>query len=438
MSLNPERKRVAFYTLGCKVNQQETDSLRMLFEQRGYTAVPFEDYAEVYVINTCTVTQNSDKKSRQVISRAHAQNEYAKIVVVGCYAQRKPEELARMLGVVAIIGTQHRAKIVDLVEQAEAQRNTVEEIKATSAFETLPTAIGKQGWEGRTRAQLKIQDGCDRYCSYCIIPYARGPIRSRAVEEIRQELSILSAQGMQEVVFTGIHLMSYGKENAALPALTEIIRMGTDMPGIGRIRLGSLEPALVNTDFAESLRALPQGKLCEQFHLSLQSGCDTVLSRMRRRYTAAEYAKAAQLLREAFPGCALTTDVIAGFPGETQQEHGESIAFVERMAFARLHVFPYSRREGTAAYNLPDQVQKTVKEQRAKELLTLGKAMEQAYIMAQIGSVLHVLPETEREGMLEGYAGNYVRVRYTGKEAGITPVCVRSVEGSVAIGEALI
>lgn len=438
MSLNPECKRVAFYTLGCKVNQQETDSLRMLFEQRGYTAVAFEDYAEVYVINTCTVTQTSDKKSRQAISRAHAQNQDAKIVVVGCYAQRKPEDIARIPGVVAIIGTQHRAKIVDLVEQAEAQRNTVEELRAASVFETLPTAIGKQGWEGRTRAQLKIQDGCDRYCSYCIIPYARGPIRSRAVEEIRQELSLLSAQGMQEVVLTGIHLMSYGKENAALPALTEIIRMGTSMPGIGRIRLGSLEPALVNMDFVESLRALPQGKLCGQFHLSLQSGCDAVLSCMRRRYTAAEYAEAAQLLREAFPGCALTTDIIAGFPGETQQEHCESMAFIERMAFARIHVFPYSRREGTAAYSLPDQVQKAVKEQRAKELLTLGKAMEQAYIRAQIGSVLHVLPETEREGMLEGYAGNYVRVRYAGTQASITPVRIQSAEGSVAIGEALI
>lgn len=440
MSWKPDRKLVAFYTLGCKVNQQETDSLRALFEQRGYTTVAFEDDADVYVVNTCTVTQTSDKKSRQVISRAHARNKHAAIAVVGCYAQRKPGDIAELPGVTVIVGTQRRAQLVDLIEQAQEQRNMVTAIQEATVFEALPTALERQAGSigARTRAQLKIQDGCDRYCSYCVIPYARGPVRSRPVEEIQQELLALSAQGMQEVVLTGIHLMSYGKDNAALPPLAEIIRICAGMPGIGRIRLGSLEPAMVDAVFVENLRGLPPGKLCGQFHLSLQSGCDTVLSRMRRRYTTEQYAEAARLLRAAFPGCALTTDMIAGFPGETQPEHDESVAFAQRLAFARIHVFPYSRREGTAAYALPDQIKKAVREQRARELNALGAEMEQAYIKAQVGAVLQVLPEIRREGFLEGYAGNYVRVRYAdNRQSRITQVSITDVEQNLAIGEAL-
>ncbi|HWR23056.1 MAG TPA: tRNA (N(6)-L-threonylcarbamoyladenosine(37)-C(2))-methylthiotransferase MtaB [Feifaniaceae bacterium] len=424
-------RKVAFYTLGCKVNQQETDAMRALFERAGYEAVPFEEPADVYVVNTCTVTQVSDKKSRQMIARAHARNPAGVIAVVGCYAQRAPEEVKNMPGVRLIVGTQHRARIVELVEDLQEQRDAVEDIRRAKEFETLPTAA--QGT--RTRAQLKIQDGCDRFCSYCIIPYARGPVRSRPLADVEAALRALGEAGAPEVVLTGIHLMSYGKDLPDKPNLGDVVRIAGQVSGIGRIRLGSLEPALVDDAFVSALLDMPNEKLARQFHLSLQSGSEGVLSRMRRRYTPHDYEAAANRLRKAFPGCALTTDIIAGFPGETEEEHKESLKFAEHMAFSRIHVFPYSRRSGTAAAELPGQIQKAVKERRAHELIALGERMERAYLREQIGTVQLVLSEETDGKLSEGYAGNYVRVRYPGGGAGaLERVTVTGMEDGVLIG----
>ena len=427
--------RVAFYTLGCKVNQQETDSMKTMFEQAGYETVPFEQPSDVYVVNTCTVTQISDKKSRQMISRAHACNPDAIIAVVGCYAQRSPEDVKSLPGVRLIVGTQRRSQLVELVEAARVeggQVNTVEDIRAAREFEELPPAA--QGT--RTRAQLKIQDGCDRYCSYCIIPYARGPVRSRPVEEIRKELTRFGDIGTPELVLTGIHLMSYGKDIPDSPGLPHIIALAANTPGIGRVRLGSLEPALIDDAFVAGLKEIPDLKLCRQFHLSLQSGSNTVLARMRRRYTVKEYEQAVQRLRNAFLGCAITTDIIAGFPGETDQEHRETLAFAEHIGFARVHVFPYSRRSGTVAADMPGQLSREDKERRAHELISIGERMEREYVRGQIGTVLQVLPEETSEGISEGYAGNYVRVRFAGEAGpGLINVKIIGAEETLALGE---
>lgn len=408
--------------------------MRTMFERAGYETVAFDDAADVYVVNTCTVTQVSDKKSRQMISRAHALNPDGIIAVVGCYAQRAPAEVEKLPGVRLIVGTQHRSQLVELVDSArkQGQFSAVEDIRTARAFEELPPAA--QGT--RTRAQLKIQDGCDRYCSYCIIPYARGPVRSRSIEEITAELRRLGEAGTPEVVLTGIHLMSYGKDLTDSPGLTHIVRLAANTPGIGRIRLGSLEPALLDDAFVKALADIPADKLCKQFHLSLQSGSDTVLSRMRRRYTTAEYSYAVDRLQLAFPNCAITTDVIAGFPGETEQEHRETMAFVERMAFARIHVFPYSRRSGTVAADMPGQLSREQKERRARELIVLGERLEKAYVREQIGSVHQVLPEEAHDGIAEGYTGNYVRVRFLGgAAASLIPVRISDTDGAIAIGQ---
>lgn len=427
--------RVAFYTLGCKVNQQETDSMKTMFEQAGYETVPFEQPSDVYVVNTCTVTQISDKKSRQMISRAHACNPDAIVAVVGCYAQRSPEDIKSLPGVRLIVGTQHRSQLVELVEAARVeggQVNTVEDIRTARAFEELPPAV--QG--ARTRAQLKIQDGCDRYCSYCIIPYARGPVRSRSEDEIRKELTRLGNIGTPELVLTGIHLMSYGKDIPDSPGLPHIIALAAITPGIGRVRLGSLEPALIDDAFVAKLQEIPERRLCLQFHLSLQSGSNAVLTRMRRRYSTEEYAQAVQRLRNAFPGCAITTDIIAGFPGETGQEHCETLAFAELIKFARIHVFPYSRRSGTVAADLPGQLSREEKERRAHELITLSDRMEREYVRGQIGTILQVLPEETSGGISEGYADNYVRVRFAGEaDPGLFNVKITGAEGTLALGE---
>lgn len=408
-------RRVAFYTLGCKVNQQETQSMRVLFEAGGYRTVPFEDVADVYVINTCTVTQVSDKKSRQQVARAHARNPEAVIAVVGCYAQHAPEAVRALPGVRLIVGTRHRDKIVELVEGLEnGVQTVVEDIALAGAFEQLPTATyGK-----RTRIQLKIQDGCDRYCTYCIIPYARGPVRSLPPEAVRAQLDEIGRAGAGEVVLTGIHLMSYGKDLPGQPSLTDIILYAAGVSGIGRVRLGSLEPALVDDAFVQALSAAAPNKLCRQFHLSLQSGSDTVLMRMRRRYTADLYRRAAARLRGAFPGCAVTTDVIAGFPGETEEEHRQTLAFIKEMRLARLHVFPYSRRVGTKAADMDGQLPKAVKERRARELIALGKALEEEFLHEQIGGEETVLLEECADGYCEGYTGNYARARVSGGQAG--------------------
>ena len=332
--------KAAFCTLGCKVNQYDTEAMRELFEKAGYETVDFSEPADVYLINTCTVTQTGDKKSRQMISRAHALSPNAKIVVAGCYAQRAPEEVLALPGVNLVIGTKERARVVELVEKlAQDKQDAVSDLRTERTFEPLTASH-----EGRTRAQLKIQEGCDRFCTYCIIPYARGPIRSRPLQDVRCELEKLAAAGYHEVVLTGIHLMSYGRDLGDGVTLIDAIAQAEGLSQIRRIRLGSLEPQLLSETFVRALAENP--RVCHQFHLSLQSGSAGVLKRMNRRYTPEEYAECVHRLRSAMPGCAITTDIIVGFPGETEEEFEETLAFARQVSLARIHVFPYSRRAG--------------------------------------------------------------------------------------------
>lgn len=402
--------KVAFYTLGCKVNQYDTAAMAELFAQAGYEQVDFADPADVYVVNTCTVTQMSDKKSRQMISRAHALSPGAPILVTGCYAQRAPEELLRLPGVRVVAGTKQHHRVLEAAAAlGKAPVNLVGPL--TGGFEEAP---GKK--ESRSRAYVKIQNGCNRYCSYCIVPYTRGPNVSRSTESIRQELLRLEQEGFREVVFTGIHVMSYGQDLPDKPGLIDVLRLCEPLPGIRRVRLSSLEPHGLSDRLVEYMAR--SGKICPHFHLSLQSGSDGVLQRMNRRYTAEEYALCAARLRKAMPGCAITTDVIAGFPGETREEFEQTLAFVARMQFARVHVFPYSRRAGTKAAQLPGQLPAAVKSARARELILLANKLEMKYLAAMEGSAQQVLAEVRRpDGATEGYTGNYARAVFWQPEA---------------------
>lgn len=399
-------KRIAFYTLGCKVNQFDTDAMRELFEQAGYETVDFAETADIYLINTCTVTSTGDQKSRQMISRAHGKNPLATIVVAGCYAQRDPERVRLLPGVRLLIGSKDRSRIVELMESLrddQAPLCAVGELSDERVFEALDATH-----ESRARAQLKIQEGCDRFCSYCIIPYARGPLRSRPLADIRRQFGQLAENGYMEVVLTGIHLMSYGKDLGDSARLLDAIAQADEFPGIRRIRLGSLEPQLLSDEFVRGLAGNP--KVCRQFHLSLQSGSAGVLKRMGRRYTPEEYAACAARLRQAMPGCAITTDLIVGFPGETEAEFEETLRFVEDMALCRIHIFPYSRREGTPAYSMPGQLPRSVKARRARRLSALARRLEQAYLQSMVGSRREVLFEEARDGGVEGYTDTYARV----------------------------
>ncbi len=394
--------RVAFLTLGCKVNQYDTDAMKALFEKAGHEIVDFSQKAEVYIVNTCTVTAVGDKKSRQMVSRAHALSPDAAVIVTGCYAQSAPEEAAALPGVVAVAGTAERARIVEIAENAVngIRRSEVRAYLGKEPFEELDVSR-----EGRTRAHLKIQDGCDRYCAYCIIPYVRGPVRSRSLADVKKQLVLLEREGYREIVFTGIHLMSYGKDIKNV-GLLDAVAQADGLTGIARIRLGSLEPQLFTKEFVQALADNP--KICRQFHLSLQSGSAGVLARMGRRYTKDEYRACVGSLRAAMPGCAVTTDIITGFPGETEAEFEETLAFVREIAFSRIHVFPYSRRRGTRAYDMPDQVPSEVKKERAARLIALGRVLEAEYAKSLVGSAQDVLFEERKGAYLYGHTGTYV------------------------------
>ncbi len=409
-------KTVAFHTLGCKVNQYDSQAMLELFEQSGYQPGDFDQPCDVYVVNTCTVTGTGDKKSLQAVRRARRLNPAADIIVCGCMAQRDGEKLLADTDARLILGTARRAEIVTLLEQAQREHIrlcAVTDVRR-AAFE--PLLITRQ--EGRTRATLKIQEGCDRFCTYCIIPYVRGGIRSRSVQDVRDEAARLAQAGYREIVLTGIHLTSYGRDLKNDDTLLSVIRAVHDIAGVERIRLGSLEPVIATADFARALGEMP--KLCPQFHLALQSGCDSVLRRMRRRYDTAAFRESAQALRAVFPDCALTTDVMSGFPGETDAEHRQSLDFCREMRFARMHVFPYSEREGTVAATMPDPVPRHIREERARELIALGAGMAEDYRRAQLGTVRRVLFEQCAEGVSVGYTPEYMRCEAPGAVCGQT------------------
>lgn len=400
-------KRVASHALGCKVNQYESEAIAELFAERGYEIVGIDEPADIYIINTCTVTNFGDKKSRQLIRKVKRLNDGAVVAAIGCYAQTAPEEIKNIDGVNLIIGTKGRKDIVDLVESYIPEMGvlcTVGEISKEREFEHL--SINKLA--DRTRAYLKIQDGCSQFCSYCIIPYARGPIRSRDPKDIMDEVHTLAENGFKEIILTGIHVASYGKDLKGT-TLLDVIRQVQSTEGIERIRFSSVEPNLITRDFAAQLSQM--NKVCSHFHLSLQSGCDRTLKRMNRKYDTAAYAEAVGILREYFPDVALTTDIIAGFPGETDEDFEESINFAERIGFSKIHAFPYSPKKGTPAAAMQDQIQNSVKNERTGRLIALSDAMGDKFIEGFIGKVMPVLYEQEiSENLYEGYTENYIRV----------------------------
>lgn len=423
-------KTVAFHTLGCKVNQYDSQAMLELFQQAGYEPRDFSQPADVYVVNTCTVTGTGDKKSLNAVRRALRQNPAAQVVIAGCLAQRDGEKLLET-GARLVIGNARRGEVVSLLEEAVAKGQRVAAV--TDILRTPYEPLRISSHEGHTRAVLKIQEGCDRYCTYCIIPYVRGGIRSRAPEDIQREACRLSQAGFTELVLTGIHITSYGRDLEG-KTLLDAVR-ACDVEGVRRIRLGSLEPVIVTEAFAEALQK--EEKVCPQFHLALQSGCDTVLKRMRRRYTTDEFRRACALLRAAFPGCAITTDVITGFPGETEEEFAETMAFCREIAFARMHVFPYSARQGTPAAQMPNQVPKALREERARRLIAEGTDVARQYREAQIGQTVEVLvEETDGEGVSHGYTAQYMACAFRGGVPGeICKALVTGTDDEGLIGE---
>lgn len=402
-------KKVAFYTLGCKVNQYETEAMLEMFKKEGYTQVDSEDFADVYVINTCTVTHMSDRKSRQYIRRMKKKNPDAIIAVVGCYSQVSPEEILDIEEVNLVMGTNERRQIVEEIKKIDASKkvSTVDDIMKVRAFEEIEISQTN----GRTRAFIKIQDGCDRFCTYCIIPYARGgKVRSRDLESIVSEVEKLVLNGYKEVVLTGIHVASYGKDvkDESINLLT-VIKTINEIDGIERIRLSSVEPVLFTDEFVSEVSKMK--KVCPHYHLSLQSGCDETLKRMNRRYTTKEYKEIVDRLRENIPNVAITTDVIVGFPGETNDEFKNTYEFLKEIELSQMHVFKYSPRKGTPAATMENQIDPQMKQLRSDKLLNLNKENFDKFAGKFIGQEVDVLFEQSiAENTYEGLTTNYIRV----------------------------
>ena len=395
-------------TLGCKVNQFETETMEGLFRARGYEVVPFETAADVYVINTCSVTHLSDRKSRQLIRRAARTNPAACIAVTGCYAQVAPEEIRALEGVRVVIGTKERARIVDYVEASlradTGVAGTITDIMQARVFEDSPL----HAMPHRTRAFLKIEDGCQNFCTFCIIPYARGPVKSRELSAVAREMRLLTEAGFHEVVLTGIHLGAYGIDLAARPTLADACRTALAEKGLRRLRLGSLESVELSAELLELMRTEP--RFAAHLHLPLQAGSDNVLRAMNRHYTTEQFAQLVADVRAAVPGVAISTDIIVGFPGETEEDFAAGLAFVRAMGFARMHVFPYSARRGTPAAQRTDQVPPMVRRERAARMQALAEELAEAYHRTQLGSAQEVLFETTEDGVTDGLTETYVRV----------------------------
>jgi len=404
-------KTVAFITLGCKVNIYETEGMKRIFEEGGYKVVPPDCAADVYVINTCTVTHLSEKKSRQMIRRARRTNPRAIIAAVGCYSQISPDEALAVDGVNLVIGNNHKGEILELVEQAglETKKVLVSERRDLNNYEEMKVEC----YTGHTRAFLKIQDGCDQFCSYCIIPIARGKIRSRSLDSIIDEADALADKGFCEIVLTGIHITSYGRDIKGVTLLDAIYGLNR-IEGIKRIRLGSLEPLYMSADTVK--RMAQAEKLCPHFHLSLQSGCDETLKRMNRKYTTAEYEEIVTNIRDTFPDAAITTDIMTGFPGETGEEFEQTCDFVKKIGFSQAHIFQFSARKGTKAADMPNQIPSSEKERRSKILSEICEKSQENYRAEYIGRNMDVLFEQKKGKLWEGLTINYipVQVEYDG------------------------
>ena len=425
--------KIAFYTLGCKANQFETQALERLFTEHGHEIVPFDGFADVYVVNTCTVTALSDRKSRNAARRCKKINPNARLVLCGCYAQVKAEEAREACGADAVIGTPDKSRIVAIVEElaADGVRDLWHE--APPLFDLLPAG----GLTGRTRALLKVQDGCKNFCTYCLIPFARGPERSMPFDLAVEEAQKLQVEGYREIVLTGIEISAYGRDLPGKPDLITLIEALCKAAPDCRIRLGSLEPRTVTEEFARRCAALPN--LCPHFHLSLQSGCDKTLQNMNRHYSAAEYKRACDLLRQYMPLCGLTTDLIVGFPGETEEDFAQSLEFVASCGLGKVHVFPYSRRQGTRAASMSGQLTQAVKADRSQRAIAVCRELERRDLEARVGKTYSVLFEQQEDGWFTGHIPEYCLVKAKGEDLHnqILPVKITGVEGETLIGEVL-
>ena len=428
-------KSVSFYTLGCKVNQYETEAMTNLFKASGYEIREFDEKCDIYIINTCTVTSMGDRKSRQMIHRAVKQNPDAFVAVVGCYSQVSSEEVSKIPGVSLVLGTAERSRIVELCEEQidkEKQRVLVDDIMKKREYEDMWVS----SYSSKTRAFVKIEDGCTEFCTYCIIPYARGPVRSRSIDSIVREVTALSENGFSEIVLTGIHLASYGKDNKEF-TLLDVIKEVSKVAGIKRVRLGSIEPRILTEEFIREIAGIE--KMCNHFHIALQSGCDETLRRMNRKYTTEEYAQSVRLIRKYFDNPAIATDIMVGFPGETEEEFASSLKFATELRLADAHVFAYSNRKGTKADKMDNQVAKDVKEKRSRKMIAALKKTQKEYLEGYVGKRAGVLFEQETEpGVYEGHMTNYVKVHMksdTDLSGKIVDVNLKSVKGDCIIAE---
>ena len=404
--------KFAFYTLGCKTNQYETQAMEQLLRQQGHEIGAFDEPCDGYIINTCSVTAVADKKNRAVIRRCRREHPQAIIAVGGCYVQHDPQAV-RELGVDVLGGSNGREAFLQMLIEAAGDRHhreTLDNALKRQDFEILPAG----GLEGRTRALVKVQDGCRNFCTYCIIPYTRGPVRSAPMELAVEQCRELSRQGYREIVITGIEIASWGGDLPGKPGPEVLIQGICQAVPECRVRLGSLEPRIITEEFCQSIKSL--SNLCPQFHLSMQSGCDTVLQRMKRKYDTARYLESVRLLREHFPLCSITTDMIVAFPGETEEEFQESLEFIQKCGFSDMHIFPYSRRPGTPADKMPMQHPNAVKEARSKTAIAIAREMSESYRRSLIGSVQQVLFEEPEGDYYTGHCPNYVKVYVTGQD----------------------
>ena len=396
-------KKAAFYTLGCKVNQYETNAMIEEFRNADYEIVEYEEFADIYIVNTCTVTNMSDRKSRQILRRAKDINPNAILCAVGCYAQVAKDELAKIDEIDLILGNNDKKHILTKIEEFEKEK--IKQFQVSNMLDERQYAEWNTiAYTDKARAEIKIQDGCDRYCTYCIIPYARGPVRSRKVEDICNEISKIASTGIKEIVITGIHISSYGKDFKENVTLIDLLEKIDKIDGIERIRLGSLEPLIITEEFVLRLSKLE--KICNHFHLSLQSGCDETLKRMNRRYSTSEFKNIVQILRNNIPEVALTTDIIVGFPGETDEDFEITYNFLKDIKFSKMHVFKYSPRRGTKAASFPNQIDGNVKDERSDKLIKLSLENEKEFALQYVGKTIKALFENEHDG----HTTNYIEV----------------------------
>ena len=411
-------KRVAFITLGCKVNQYETNAMAQKFIEQGYKLVEHTEKADIYVINTCTVTNISDRKSRQMLRKVKEQSQDSIVIAVGCYVQVAQKELEQIPEIDLVLGNEEKVDIVNfanrLVENENIKNIEYKEIQLKDVMQTKEFSdFGDVTFTEKTRAVIKVQDGCDRFCSYCIIPYARGRVRSRKPENVISEITKIAKEGIKEVVITGIHIASYGKDFRDEKngyGLIDLLEKINKIDGIQRIRMGSLEPLLITEEFVSRLSKLE--KVCHHFHLSLQSGCTETLKRMNRRYTAQQFKKIVELLRKTYPDVILTTDVIVGFPGETEEEFNTTYEFLKVINLYKMHVFKYSPRKGTKAAAMTEQIDGKIKEERSKKLIELSDENEMKYNQNYVGKTIEILWEEEKDGVYKGHTKNYLLTEY--------------------------